>query len=236
MTGAARDRIALIVMAKAPVPGRVKTRLCPPASPSQAATVAEAALADTLHAALQAPVDRRVLVLEGAVSAWVPSTFEVIPQRGSGLDERLSHAFEDVDCPAFLIGMDTPQVTASLIAHASGLLARSGSDAVLGWAADGGWWGIGLRRPDPAVFLGIRMSTSGTGKAQAARLDALGLRWERLPVLRDVDTFADAMAVAATIPHTRFAAAVDEIRRAIVSRVTPPKHGRTAQRVQVVRT
>ncbi|HET6551139.1 MAG TPA: DUF2064 domain-containing protein, partial [Solirubrobacter sp.] len=105
---------ALIVIAKAPVPGRVKTRLSPPCTPAEAAALASAALHDTLAAALRARrAGRRVVALDGAAGPW--PGFEVIPQRGRGLDERLAAAFEDVGGPAFLVGMDTPQVTPVLL-------------------------------------------------------------------------------------------------------------------------
>src|SRR4029453_10639579 len=85
----------LIVIAKAPVPGRVKTRLCPPCTPAQAAALAEASLRDTLAAAARCGASRRVVALDGAPGSWLPDGFEVIPQRGSGLAERLSAAFAD---------------------------------------------------------------------------------------------------------------------------------------------
>ncbi len=196
----------LIVIAKAPVAGRSKTRLCPPCTPHEAAELAQAALVDTLEAVLASPCTRRVLVLEGTAGSWLPHGFDVVFQRGDGLDERLAAAFDDVGGPSFLIGMDTPQVTPELIL--TGLHALNDHDATLGAAPDGGYWGIGLRHPDPQVFLGVPMSADDTGSAQRARLDALGLKVAELPTLRDVDLIADARAVAAAAPTTRFAAMV----------------------------
>lgn len=195
--------MTLVVLAKAPVPGQVKTRLCPPCTPEQAAALAEAALADTL-AAVVAVGGRRVVVLDGAPGPWLPAGVEVVPQRGGGLDERLAAAFEDVGGPALLVGMDTPQITPALLRTGLALLAMA--DAVLGGAPDGGYWAIGLRRPDPALFLGVPMSVAETGAAQRARLAAAGLRVAGLPPLRDVDDIDDARAVAAHAPHGRFAA------------------------------
>ena len=103
--------MTVIVLAKAPVPGRAKTRLCPPCDPEQAAGLARAALVDTLRAVTATSCERRVLVLDGAPGPWVPDGFEVLPQRGSGLDERLAHAFTDIGTGGVLIGMDTPQLT-----------------------------------------------------------------------------------------------------------------------------
>lgn len=194
-----------MVLAKAPVPGRVKTRLCPPCDAEQAARLAEAALVDTLRAVAATQCDRRVLVLDGAPGPWLPAGFEVVPQRGDGLDERLAHAYTDVGAGGLLIGMDTPQVTPVRLTASLHALGAPGVDAVLGIAVDGGWWGIGLRAPDPSVFLGVPMSTPQTGAAQRVRMEQLRLRTGALPIMRDVDEFADAVAVARTAPCSRFA-------------------------------
>jgi rSAM/selenodomain-associated transferase 1 len=198
--------MTVIVLAKAPVPGRVKTRLCPPCDPEQAAHLAEAALVDTLGAVAATPCTRRVLVLDGGPGPWLPAGFEVLPQRGDGLDERLAHAFEDVDTGGLLVGMDTPQLTPARLSASLRALDAPGVDAVLGPALDGGWWAIGLRAPDAAVFLGVPMSTAYTGAAQRGRLRSLGLRVARLPPLRDVDDFDDALAIAHIAPSGTFAA------------------------------
>ncbi|MES4892351.1 DUF2064 domain-containing protein [Streptomyces sp. NPDC096012] len=191
----------LLVIAKEPRPGRVKTRLTPPFSPQEAAALAQAALTDTLHAVAAAPATRRVLVLDGAPGAWLPPGFEVLPQCAGGLDERLADAFAHCRGPALLIGMDTPQVTPELLT-----VDFSGGDAFLGPAEDGGFWALGLAEADPVLLRGVPMSTPGTGAAQRARLIAAGLRVRELPRLRDVDVAADARAVAALAPHSRFAA------------------------------
>ena len=133
----------------------------------------------------------------------------MIAQQGSGLDERLANAFADLEKPAVIVGMDTPQVsTAALHAALSGL---ESSGAVLGPAADGGYWAIGLREPDPRALLGVPMSSPHTLEAQRRRLRALGLGVVELQTLRDVDTFADAVAVAADAPSTRFAAELERL-------------------------
>jgi rSAM/selenodomain-associated transferase 1 len=202
----------LVVIAKAPVPGRVKTRLTPPFSSGQAARLAEAALADTLAAAARVPAARRMIALDGEPGRWLPRGFEVIGQRGRGLDERiaaaLGEAYARLPVPVVLIGMDTPQVTPGLLESALRSLADGTVDAVFGPAADGGFWLLGLRRPDPALVVGVPMSTARTGAAQLARLAGAGLRVRRLPCHVDVDSAADADAVAAQIPGSRFAAAL----------------------------
>lgn len=201
-------KVQLLVIAKAPVPGRVKTRLCPPCTPLQAATVAAAALADTLDAAKATPAIRHTIVLSGEWSA--PPGWRTVPQRGQGLAERLVHAFADTalrGTASLLVGMDTPQVTPALLAGAAARLAAA--DAVLGPAADGGWWVLGLRDPRHATALRtVATSTPDTGARTAAALRAIGLRLACAEELRDVDTAADAHRVAAACPDGRFAAAV----------------------------
>jgi glycosyltransferase A (GT-A) superfamily protein (DUF2064 family) len=197
----------VLVIAKEPVPGLVKTRLCPPCTPRQAAAVAEAALLDTLDTVSLMPAAGRILVLQGRFDP--PAGWQVVAQRGAGLAERLENAFAGVPPaqPSLLIGMDTPQVTP---AHLAGLgRALDAADAVIGPAEDGGWWALGLRDPRHAAALrGVPMSTSYTGQATVAALAERGLRVAVGPSLRDVDTAADARAVARCAAGRRFAATV----------------------------
>ncbi|KOU33830.1 glycosyltransferase [Streptomyces sp. WM6373] len=193
----------LLVIAKAPVPGRVKTRLTPQFTPQQAACLARAALEDTLAAVMATPARRRVLVLDGRPGPWVPAGIEVVPQCAGGLDVRLAAAFALAGGPALLIGMDTPQVTPGLLALG---LDFAEADAWFGPADDGGFWALGLAEPDPALLLGVPMSVAHTGQVQRRRLTGAGLAVRDLPELCDVDTPADAARVAATAPRTRFAA------------------------------
>jgi uncharacterized protein len=200
--------VHVLVMAKAPAPGRVKTRLCPPCDPVAAATLAEAALSDTCEAVARSGAARRVVALDGRPGDWLPPGFEVVVQRGRSLDERLANAWIDTGGPGIQIGMDTPQVTPAALDEALGLLAAGPRTAVLGPAVDGGWWAIGLQRADPRVFIGVPMSMPYTGAAQRWRLRVLGHRVVELPTMRDVDHIADALAVSDIAPRTRFAAAV----------------------------
>jgi rSAM/selenodomain-associated transferase 1 len=199
---------AIVVIAKSPVPGRCKTRLCPPCTPLEAARLAEAALRDTLAAVAATPVRRRLLALDGQAGDWLRPGFELVAQRGEGLGERLGNALLAARGPTLLVGMDTPQLTAGLLRAALARLSRPGVDAVLGPALDGGYWAIGLRDPDPAVFRGVPMSEATTCAAQRRRLRELGLRTVELPLLRDVDTIADGLAVAAQRPGSAFARAL----------------------------
>ncbi|EME63711.1 TIGR04282 family arsenosugar biosynthesis glycosyltransferase [Amycolatopsis decaplanina] len=210
----------LLIVAKAPVPGFAKTRLCPPATPEQAAEIAAASLLDTLEAALLTPEARVVVALTGDLGKATRRTeiatalrkTEVIAQRGEGFDIRLVNAHADAPRPGesvLQIGMDTPQVTPALLTEA----ANRPEDSVLGPAEDGGWWALGLKDPLHAKALaGVPMSRDDTGRQTLRALADIGLRPGTLPTLSDVDTVADARRVAAAVPHGRFARAVAEVR------------------------
>ena len=204
----------LVVIAKEPVPGRVKTRLCPPCTPDEAAAIAAGAIADTLASVAATPASRRVVALDGQAGAWLADGFDVVVQRSGGLANRLFGAFED--CfhvstePVVLIGMDTPQVTVDHLLRA-GMALESGADAVMGMAPDGGYWLIALRHLHPGAFAGVPMSADDTGAAQLERLQQCGYRVALTEELRDVDDARDAVDVAAQVPGSRFAAAVEVV-------------------------
>ncbi|MER5457477.1 DUF2064 domain-containing protein [Micromonospora sp. NPDC002389] len=198
----------LLVVAKAPVPGAVKTRLCPPASPLQAARIAAASLLDTLDTVRATPGVTPVLALDGRLADAEESSeltaaltgWRIMPQRGTDLGDRLANAHADVAAahpgrPVLQIGMDTPQLTLTQLDAAVHRLALT--DAVLGPAVDGGWWALGLRDPRHAGALrAVPMSTARTGRWTRTALRGQGLRVDPLPLLRDVDNWADALAVA----------------------------------------
>lgn len=201
----------LIVIAKEPVPGRVKTRLIPALGAEWAAEVAAAALADTLRLVGAVPADRRLLAFDGDPAGWLPTGWRVTRQPSGGLDRRLSAAFAAADPgSALLIGMDTPQARAAQLSAFD----PARFDACLGLASDGGYWAIGLAeaRLGPSVILGVPMSSACTGAEQLRRLERLGMRVQMLDELCDVDTIGDADQVAALIPDSAFAAALESVR------------------------
>lgn len=222
MKAGKRPRAAVIVLAKSPHPGQVKTRLCPPATAHEAAELAAAALLDTLHSAGAVPAVQLVLALAGRLRGAVLAHelqaaargARVIQQRGRTLGERIAAAHLDTaarfpDLPTLQLGMDTPQADQRLLGASLQALAQPAIDAVLGPAADGGWWALGLRDPRAASLLaGVPTSQADTGDRTVAALRGAGLRVVLLPELTDVDTAADAIAVAGIAPATRFAATV----------------------------
>jgi uncharacterized protein len=206
----------VLVVAKAPVPGETKTRLGADIGDEAAAALAAAALLDTLAACADAFPGRCHLALTGDLDDAARRTelrsalrsWHVFDQVGTTFGARLAHAHLTVaaasTAPVVQIGMDTPQVTPALLSDAAERL-RPGC-GVLGPAHDGGWWLLGLSRPAVAqVLAGIPMSTPRTAFDTRRALVGWGVRVATAPVLRDVDTIADAELVARDAPATRFA-------------------------------
>lgn len=198
----------LIIIAKECIPGRVKTRLHPPLSYEQAAQLASAALSDTFAAVSSLDASRRILLFDGNLLPLGSEPYEVIHQVSGDLDMRLGAIFDECTGPTVLIGMDTPQLDASLLAPLFddwGANELSDVDAWLGFANDGGYWTIAMKKPDGSLIRGVPMSTTDTGILQLQHLEQAGLNVKMLPELIDVDTIDDARAVAALAPRTAFA-------------------------------
>ncbi len=210
--------VVVLVVARAPVPGRAKTRLAASVGDRAAADIAAAALLDTLDAVAAANVQSRVVALTGDLNGASAgdeirsslADFTVVPQRGANFAERLANAHIDAaeaagGLPVLQIGMDTPQVTDELIGEcARELLA---ADAVLGLARDGGWWVLGVTDAVMADCLRtVPMSRSDTGAVTLSALDDTGVHVSLVPTLADVDTVEDIDAVRrACPPGGRFA-------------------------------
>jgi uncharacterized protein len=213
---------ALLVVAKAPVPGQAKTRLAATIGDKAAAEIAAAALLDTLDAVAGTPVSSRVVALTGDLTQACRSEelrkrlngFTVVPQRGGDFAHRLANAHADATAitgraAVFQIGMDTPQVTPLLLTDSVRVLVEA--PAVLGPATDGGWWGIGLRSAKAAQCLrGVPTSRSDTGALTLSALRGAGVNVLLLGELRDVDTADDVDPVRAACPRdSRFRRATE---------------------------
>jgi glycosyltransferase A (GT-A) superfamily protein (DUF2064 family) len=209
--------VTVLVVAKAPEPGRAKTRLAATVGDQVAADIAAAALLDTLDAVVAAPVVARVVALTGDLDAAARAaelrqrleSFAVIPQRGTDFADRLANAHADSadGYPVLQIGMDTPQVTAELLADCARRLL--GAPAILGLAHDGGWWVLGVGAPTMAECLrGVPMSQPDTGELTLKALRDNGIGVTEVRRLADVDVVADIAAVRdACAPASRFARA-----------------------------
>ena len=216
----------VLVVAKAPVVGRVKTRLGKAIGMQRAAALAAAALLDTLAACATAfGPDRCHLALDGdladgeraddlleATDGW-----HVHRQHGDGFAERLLHAHRDVataaHAPVVQVGMDTPQLDARVLVEAGERLTHPDA-AVLGPAYDGGWWLLGVGGPHLLDHLtGVPMSTASTGELTQEALARAGAEVSRVLLMRDVDELADADHVARAATSSRFARAYAELVR-----------------------
>jgi glycosyltransferase A (GT-A) superfamily protein (DUF2064 family) len=209
--------VTVLVVAKAPVPGRVKTRLGAALGDHTAAQIAAACLLDTLDAVAAAPVTGRVVSLAGDLGAAVRADeirdrladFTVVDQHGDGFADRLANAHADAAGrhPVLQIGMDTPQAGAELLTGCAHALL--GSPAVLGLARDGGWWVLGVATPHTAACLrGVAMSRPETGKLTLDALRDTGIEVTLVDELADVDTVDDIAAVRGLCgPDSRFARA-----------------------------
>jgi glycosyltransferase A (GT-A) superfamily protein (DUF2064 family) len=215
-----------LVVAKAPVAGLAKTRLAALVGDRAAARLAARALLDTIDACEQAwGADRVHVAMTGDLGAAEAAdelrqrlaALDVFEQCGGGFDVRLAHAHRTVaerapGAAVVQVGMDTPQLTSTLLMEVADGLAAC--DAVLGPAADGGWWVLAMRDPSAAAaMVGVPMSTGRTGELTRAALEAAGLRVGSAVQLRDVDEVADARAVAASFPTTRFARGWRQVER-----------------------
>jgi rSAM/selenodomain-associated transferase 1 len=207
--------VTLLVVAKAPEPGRAKTRLAATVGDRVAAEIAAAALLDTLDAVAATPVAARLVALTGDLDAAANpvelhrrlASFTVIQQRGNNFGDRLANAHADAaDAhPVLQIGMDTPQITAELLTRCARRLLSS--QAVLGPARDGGWWVLGLQSPAAAECLRrVPMSRPDTGELTYKALRDEGVDVTSVELLADFDVVDDIAAVrAACDPASRFA-------------------------------
>jgi rSAM/selenodomain-associated transferase 1 len=200
----ARHLCALAVMTKAPRAGRVKTRLVPPLTPDEAATLNACFLRDTATAISTAVESgkksgknaRGVAVYtpvgwEDTYADILPPDFDLVPQRGASFGERLCFAAEDLFQCGFdggcLIDSDSPTVPAATFAHAVEILHSSREHIVLGPSDDGGYYLIGLKKPHREMFEQIDWSTDRVFEQTVARAKEIGLEVKLLPMCYDVD-------------------------------------------------
>ncbi|UGY91229.1 TIGR04282 family arsenosugar biosynthesis glycosyltransferase [Streptomyces gobiensis] len=198
---------AVLVMAKAPRPGTVKTRLHPLLGPERCAALQAELIRHTL--AVTSSYGLRTYVAyapgeaegEDSTCDLAPSGVRPLLQRGGDLGQRLTAAVTDAYAdgagPLLVIGTDAPTLTGELLAAAR--TALEDRDVVLGPALDGGYYLIGMRGPHTGLF-GIDPALWSTDRVLAAtraRADEHGLSVRLLPPLRDLDTPEDAAALLA---------------------------------------
>lgn len=224
---AARRDCLLLVMAKAPWPGAVKTRLCPPLTPGLAADLYRAFLRDTVATGASLPGVALGVVYPPALAravdglrALLPADASLWPQEGVGLGAGLRGAFAGGFAAGYrrvvVVSSDSPTLPAAVLTETFDALA--GHDVVLGPATDGGYYLLGLTAPQPALFEEIAWSTAAVYEQTSARVTALGLSCHVTRRWTDVDTVADLLPLAAqcasdTAPHTAAILANEAVRR-----------------------
>ncbi len=199
MTSGHGALVALAIMAKAPRAGEVKTRLCPPLSPADAAALYRCFLLDKVA---------QVRALDGAraVIAFTPDTdrdvfealapgVDLLAQRGDDLGRRLLNGLDDLlrsgSLGALMIDSDTPTLPTEFLRQAIDVVMKPDVDVVLGPTDDGGYYLIGMRAVWPALFDAMPWSTPDVFPETMRRAGALGLRVTCLPAWFDVDTARD---------------------------------------------
>ncbi len=190
---------ALVVMAKAPIPGQSKTRLVPPLSPKEAAELSRCLLLDLL-ANLKSfkAADRFVAFLPIEAASFfedaVPYGFRCFPQRGRDLGERMKNVFDDLMKEGYknvvLVGSDVPALPLRFLEEAFSALKES-EEVVLGPSRDGGYYLIGMKQRVPEIFKEIAWSSSNVLAATTEKLGHLGIAPRLLPPWFDIDTFKD---------------------------------------------
>jgi rSAM/selenodomain-associated transferase 1 len=198
-------------MAKAPRPGKVKTRLAPPLTLDQSAALNICFLKDTtenIAAVCESGTASGLISYtpvgdEALFNGILPATFALVPQRGDTFGERLLLAAEDILACGFgavcLIDSDSPTVPAAAFEQAVAELARPGDRIVLGGSHDGGYYLIGLKSAHPEPFANITWSTSSVYAETVAAAQAAGLEVIELPLWYDVDDGATLNILAAEL-------------------------------------
>jgi rSAM/selenodomain-associated transferase 1 len=200
--GVGESFCALVVMAKAPRPGKVKTRLSPPLTPDQASALNICFIRDTTENIQQVTEVSNSAGLvaytpvgdEAAFDGLLPSEFRLLAQRGEGFGQRLLNVCEDLFACGFsavcLIDSDSPTMPHDALLQAVERLSRAGDRVVLGGSDDGGYYLIGLKRLHYRLFEQIDWSTERVFAQTLERAGEIGLQVELLPTWYDVDDAA----------------------------------------------
>jgi len=199
---------ALVIVAKAPVVGQVKTRLCPPLSAAEATELFRCFLVDTVARASTVPNAQVCLAFtptdsEALFRALLPFPLRYLPQRGNSLGERLVNIFADLLHDGFskivIVDSDSPTVPTVYLQEAFTLLDNPGNDAVFGPCSDGGYYLVGACAVHHGLFENITWSMASvlTETLAQARLHKLNVAL--LPAWYDVDNGADLHKLAAEL-------------------------------------
>ena len=194
------QKLLLVVVAKAPVPGEVKTRLYPKLTIDEATDLYRCFLQDRIKeigrlTEIDLAISYTPEESKEYFSRFITNGFHLFPQRGKNLGERLSNIFKDKLADEYdavsIIDSDTPDLPRSIVQQSFQLLMSNGVDAVFGPCDDGGYYLVAMRRPQPDLFQHIPWSTEAVLATTLERANAIGLKAELLPRWNDLDTFED---------------------------------------------
>lgn len=202
---------ALVIFAKAPIPGQVKTRLCPPLTPDEAATLHGSFVLDTLERT-KAAVDKLRVQMDRYLACAPSSTHvffkimeerqkvQLIDQIGDDLGARMHQAVETMFLRGYrrtiIMGTDVPTVPLEYLRQALTLL--DNHDLTIGPALDGGYYLIGMSKPVPELFADVPWSTDQVLRLTQEKAARLGVKTALIQPWRDVDTLADLEALIET--------------------------------------
>ncbi len=197
--GEAQKSRALVVMAKSPREGEVKTRLCPPLTLAQASTFHECLLMDTVAKMERCLSARLWIAFAPDGDEYFRSAFgeraKLMSQRGRDLGERMHHIFVDLSQLGYreivVLGSDIPTMPVSSVEQAFHVLGSNVKDVVLGPAGDGGYYLVGLKTPVEEIFHGISWSNPVVLRSTVQRISHLGLKLTLLPLAYDIDLAED---------------------------------------------
>jgi len=195
-----QEKLLLVVVAKAPVPGEVKTRFSPHLTPAEAADLYRCFLQDRIKeigklkgidlAVAFTPADAR-----DTFARITSNGFKLFAQKGENLGQRLNNVFlaklaRSYDAVS-IIDSDTPDLPGSIVEQSFQTLMSRGVDAVFGPCDDGGYYLVGMRRPHPELFQDIPWSSAAVLTITLERAAKLGIRTKLLPGWNDLDTVED---------------------------------------------
>lgn len=194
------SRVPLAIMAKVPIPGQVKTRLCPPLTPDQAAGLARCFLQDRVEQIAGIAAAEPIVAFTPAEGAdelrrLLPGPVRLVPQNGADLGARLDRVLTDLlgdgSPGAIAVDADSPSLPTAFLRQACAHLLDGTAEVVLGPCEDGGYYLVGLRAPAPELFRAMPWSTPAVLGETLARIGRLGRRLALLPPWFDVDRGED---------------------------------------------
>ena len=195
-----QENFLLVVVAKAPVPGEVKTRLVPHFSPAEAADLFRCFLRDRIKEmgqlrGIDLAVSFTPAEARETFARIASNGFKLFAQKGGDLGQRLNNVFIEMLAKGYdavsIIDSDTPDLPGTIVEQSFRIMMSGEADAVYGPCDDGGYYLVGMRRPHPELFEDIPWSTEAVLNITLQRAARLGIKTKLLPAWNDLDTFED---------------------------------------------